>query len=64
MKGVIYLVVVVVCCIDYSVLMYSDDIQLEDVKECFSYELHVLTSIDIQHWISDPYFHRILLIIT
>ena len=23
------------CCIDYSVLMYRDDIQLLDVKECF-----------------------------
>ncbi len=32
------------CCIDYSVLMYKDEIQLKDVKEYFWYELHALTS--------------------
>ncbi len=32
------------CCIEDSVLMYRDDIQLYDVKECFWYELHALTS--------------------
>ena len=31
-------------CIDYSVLMYRDDIQLMYGKECFWYELHALTS--------------------
>ncbi len=25
------------CCVDYSVLMYRDDIQLQDVKECCCY---------------------------
>ncbi len=33
------------CCIDYSVLVYRSDIQLQDVKEYFWYELHTLTSI-------------------
>ena len=35
---------VVVVVVLYSVLMYRDDIQLEDVKESFWHELHALTS--------------------
>ena len=31
------------CSIDYSVLVYRDDILLVDVKEGFRYELHALT---------------------
>ncbi len=48
------------CCMDYSVLMYRDEIQLEDVKECFWYELQWL----IQQWMSDPHSRQSLLIIT
>ncbi len=49
-SGIVYFctlfIIVQGCCcyIDYSVLMYRDDIQLEDVMECFQYELHALSS--------------------